>query len=94
MRVTSKLTLEIVPLRENPTEDELKENNILIHDETNQTLALLLSQLKYPVAMGVLYRVPRLVYEEGVYRQIEHAQSEKAPDILKTLYSGNTWVVE
>lgn len=94
IRLTNQLTLEVVPLSENPTEEELKENNILVHDETNQTLATLLSKMKHPVAMGVIYRVKRPIYEEQLHKQVEVAQTKKTPDLMKTLYSGNTWVVE
>lgn len=50
----AKLTLEVVTLGEN----RVTEADLMVHDETNLTLANMLAHLKgpdYPVAMGVLY---------------------------------------
>lgn len=94
LRLAKDLSIEVVELSENPTDQELEEKNILIHDDSNQTIALLLAQLKYPVVLGVMYRTQKSTYEEVVHSQIHTAQNKKTADLMKTLYSGNTWVVE
>lgn len=73
-------------------------NDILVHDETNKTLAHLLINLerpKFPAVLGVIYCNPAPEYEEAVEAQMEAARAAKSGASLeKVLKSGRTWVVE
>ena len=83
------LALETAILGENGvTEDDL-----LIHDETNPTLANLLARLTDPLPLGVLYCNPATSYEQQV--QAEHNTSApiSGDSINALLRQGNTWVV-
>lgn len=97
LRLTPELQIESVQLGPNPTEDEIAEAGILVHDETNRLLAELLVGMEppLPVAMGVIRRVQRSTYEADVAAQIEQACSKRgAGDLTKALYGANTWVVK
>lgn len=88
------LALEAVTLGE----DGAGENDILVHDATNRTLAGMLAEMgppDFPVALGVLYRNPEESYEAAVHAQVEEARA-KAGDvgIDALLRSGHTWTVE
>jgi 2-oxoglutarate ferredoxin oxidoreductase subunit beta len=88
----TRLELEVVDIGE-----EFTEEDILVHDETNSILASLLVRMRppMPVVFGVIYRVERPCYEEGVHAQIDEAKRKPgAGDLSKILYSGDTWVVE
>ncbi|MDJ0698393.1 MAG: 2-oxoacid:ferredoxin oxidoreductase subunit beta [Woeseiaceae bacterium] len=52
--------LEIIDAAANP-------DAVLIHDESNATLARLLIDLRLPVALGVIYRQPAQTYEDAFY---------------------------
>jgi 2-oxoglutarate ferredoxin oxidoreductase subunit beta len=72
-------------------------DEILVHDETNPVLAGLLCRLRppFPVAMGVLYRVQRGCYEDGVHAQLDQARARAgAGDLGRALLGNNTWTVE
>jgi len=89
-----KLTLEPVVIGE----DGVTEDDILVHDETNRTLAGWLSRLHpphAPMALGVLYCNPTISYDAAVYEQIAEvkAKAEKA-SLQDLLYGGQTWTVE
>ncbi len=89
-----KLELEIVKLGENGvTEDDL-----LVHDETNQAMAFLLAAMEpptFPIALGVLYRAPAPAYDDAVISQIEATiEKQGAGDMDTLLNSGHTWTVE
>jgi 2-oxoglutarate ferredoxin oxidoreductase subunit beta len=84
------MSLEVVTVGE----DGVSEDDVLVHDETNRTLAFMLAQLDQPVAMGVLYRDPGDSYESAVHEQIAHAQSERGRgDLNALLRAGHTWTV-
>ena len=74
------------------------EGEILVHDETNRTLATLLASMeqpKFPVALGVLYCDPGPTYEQAVLAQVEEAKSKKPDaDLDALLRHGPTWTVE
>ncbi len=73
------------------------ENKVLVHDETNPILAMLLARLSdpFPVAMGVIFRTQRAVYEEGVNAQIAQAKSKPgAGDLARAIAGRSTWTVE
>ncbi len=88
------LELEVVAVGENG----VSPSDILVHDETNKTLAHLLINLerpKFPAVLGVIYCNPAAEYEEAVEAQMEAARTAKAGASLeKVLKSGRTWVVE
>jgi 2-oxoglutarate/2-oxoacid ferredoxin oxidoreductase subunit beta len=87
------LALKVVKLGENG----FTEKDVLLHDETNPTLAYMLARMPYPmfpVALGVLYAVSRPTYEGTLIEQAESArQKHGEPSLEKLLHSGNTWTV-
>ncbi len=86
------LELEVVTLGENG----VTEADVLVHDETNRTLAALLASLApptYPEVLGVLYCNPGESYTGAVERQMAKAASGPA-DLAALLRSGRTWTVE
>jgi 2-oxoglutarate/2-oxoacid ferredoxin oxidoreductase subunit beta len=87
------LSLKVVTLGEGGA----TEKDVLIHDETNATLAYMLARMPYPefpVAVGVLYAVTRPTYDETVREQRKAATAKSGPPSLdKLLHSGNTWQV-
>ena len=88
-----KLELEAVTLGENG----VSEADILIHDETNRTLAGMLARLNppsMPMALGVLYCDPGPTYVDDVMAQIEKAKAAKPKaDLNAVLRGGDTWTV-
>mgnify|MGYP005844689095 CR=1 FL=1 len=91
----SGFELEVVTIGE----DGVSEDDILVHDETNATLAYLLINLPqpdYPMVLGVIYCNPaEVTYDEAVNVQVE-AVKEKAgkADLKAILKRGRTWEVE
>jgi len=87
------LALEVVKIGEGGVAKE----DILVHDETNLTLAFLLAQMQppsFPVAMGVLHCNPAAPYDALVWAQAETAKKKNgAPDLAKLLKRGHTWTV-
>ena len=67
--------------------------DVLVHDETNRTLAQLLAALEppFPTAMGVLYCNPTASYEQDVYAQKGATLGNGDLDAL--LNSERTWEV-
>ena len=65
--------------------------DILVHDETNRTLAGMLAALEppFPVALGVLFAEPVQSYTAAVYAK----QARVRPDIKALLKQGKTWTV-
>ena len=86
--------LEVVELGKGVTEDD-----VLVHDETDQCLAFLLVQLshpEFPEPIGVIYNDDdRDTYEHIVNDQIRHAiQKHGEGDLEALLREGETWVVD
>lgn len=85
-------TPEIVTLGNGVSEEDL-----LVHDETSTQLAYILSNMEfpaYPAPMGVIRRVEKLTYAEGLMRQVEQAKTQKGVGDLKTLYhAADLWTV-
>ena len=83
-----RLVLEVVDVGTVP------EGEILVHDETNRTLAEMLVALEppLPVALGVLYCNPAPTYERDVYAQLA-AAGPATQDLNALLRSGRTWSV-
>ena len=77
--------------------DGVTEDDIQVHDETNQTLAMLLASLElpqFPKAMSVLYCDPAPTHDELILGQIRHAQKDGEKATLNdTLHKGHTWEV-
>ena len=86
----ASLTLETVTIGE----DGVSEDDVLVHDETNRTLATMLAALETPVALGVLYCVPDDTYEVSVITQIEAAKAQGDGDLATLLRGGHTWEVK
>jgi 2-oxoglutarate ferredoxin oxidoreductase subunit beta len=85
------LTLEVVQLGDGVTPDDC-----LKHDETDPTIAWLLSRLAppaFPMPIGVLHASTRPCYEEAVQAQIADAKAKKAPDLAALLRGPETWTV-
>ena len=82
------LTLEIIDAAARPDE-------VLIHDETNATMAQLLLAMQspeYPTALGVIYRRPGESYEKRFYAAHPSGMKRtmKVADVLRKT---NTWKV-
>jgi 2-oxoglutarate ferredoxin oxidoreductase subunit beta len=73
-------------------------DSILVHDETNKTLARILIDLqgpKFPVVFGVLYCNPASAYVSDIYDQYSDVRGKRAKgEVNKLLRSGNTWIVD
>ncbi len=84
--------LEVVDLGEHFSEDDL-----LIHDETDPTLAYLISKMEHPthpVPMGVIYRNDAPVYEQEVMTQVHEAVGQRGePDLHALFHADDTWTV-
>ena len=78
-------------------ENGVTEADILVHDETNPTLAYMLSRLtfpEFPVAMGVLYAVERPTYDGTLRDQRAAINAQKGtPDLQRLLRGGETWEI-
>ncbi len=86
--------LEVVELGNGVTEQD-----VLVHDETDQCLAFLLSQLTYPEfpePLGVIYsNETQAPYEDIVHGQVQDAIEAKGPGDLKALlHEGDTWLID
>lgn len=83
------LSLSIVDAKERPDE-------VLVHDETNATLAQLLLGLgppEFPVALGVIYRNPAPRFEQEFVAR-HPTQMKRTAKIADALRQTSTWVVE
>ncbi len=78
----SSLSLECVTIGE----DGVTEADILIHDETNPTLALLLANLNEPTAMGVILRKPQPTFESDYWNA---RPTERRRKVVELLHTGN-----
>jgi 2-oxoglutarate ferredoxin oxidoreductase subunit beta len=87
------LELEVVDLGQNGAD----ESSLLIHDETNRTLAQLLAAMEppeFPVALGVLHCEEAASYEALVHAQLDATRPEDGPPSLDALLRrGHTWRV-
>jgi 2-oxoglutarate ferredoxin oxidoreductase subunit beta len=78
-------------------EDDITEDDILVHDEKNKVLATLLAGMQgpyFPVAIGVLYCDPAPSYENEIQGVLDKAQSKTGGDLNALLRSGHTWEVD
>jgi 2-oxoglutarate ferredoxin oxidoreductase subunit beta len=79
--------------------DKWSTDDLLVHDETDWTIAMLLSNFTYqdefPDPIGVFYSVDEPVYEVMLDEQIEFAKKNKGIGDMQTLLNGaDNWVVE
>jgi 2-oxoglutarate/2-oxoacid ferredoxin oxidoreductase subunit beta len=76
---------------------EVTDADLTRHDETDPTLAYVLSRMwwpDYPVPVGVLRRVVRPTHDQLVTAQVEDARAQKGEGDLRTLlFAGDTWTV-
>jgi 2-oxoglutarate ferredoxin oxidoreductase subunit beta len=93
VRLRGDHKLEIVEMGKGISEDDL-----LFHDEQDESLAFLLSRMtspEFPEPMGVFYKVKDDCYEELLEKQVEVARSVKGTPSLDDLFSaGETYLVE
>jgi 2-oxoglutarate ferredoxin oxidoreductase subunit beta len=90
-----KIWIETVTLGQ----DGITEADLLIHDETNITMASLLAGMRppdFPVPLGVLYCNPRPSYEQLAFEQIKEAEAkgDGNANINALLRRGYTWTVQ
>ena len=94
IRMKGDHKLEIVKLGESG----VKEDDLVFHDETDESLAFMLSRMAqphFPEPMGVFYRVEDYCYEERVADQVAKARQQRGEGTLQELfYSGDTWKVD
>ncbi|MFZ1978898.1 MAG: 2-oxoacid:ferredoxin oxidoreductase subunit beta, partial [Bacteroidota bacterium] len=74
-------------------------NDLLVHDETDTTLAGILADMTYknalPRPIGVFLSIERPTYEAEMARQIEFAKEKRGiGNIDRLLHSGETWVIK
>ena len=74
-------------------------NDLLVHNETDWTIAMLLSNFTYqdefPNPIGVFYSVDEPIYEVMLAEQIKFAKKNKGIGDMQTLLDGtDNWVVE
>ena len=84
----SHSALEIIDL----DKDKDKSNKVIVHDETNKFLAYLLTQMKepdFPMAIGVLYRIPKSTLDEH-YIKANEANKNKINQVIN---KGQTWTI-
>jgi len=87
------IELEVVRMGE----DDIGDEDLLVHDETNPSLAYMLAAMAppdFPMALGVLYCDPAPGYETLVRDQIEAAKARTPNgDLNALLREGYTWTV-
>lgn len=75
----------------------VSENELLVHDETSTQLAFILASMEFPefpAPMGVIRRVEKRTYTEGLMGQVQAAQAAKGIGDLQTLYErADLWTV-
>ena len=93
---TRTLQLEVVSLVPS-AENSVTEADLVVHDETNPTLAYMLAHMSYPefpVALGVLFAHTRPTYDAALSEQRVAAELKSGPgDLDKLLNSGETWTI-
>jgi 2-oxoglutarate ferredoxin oxidoreductase subunit beta len=71
--------------------------DLTVHDETDDTLAFILSRMfwpEFPVPVGVVKRVSRPTHDELVGGQVELARADKGEgDLRELLFASDTWTI-
>ncbi|GAK33309.1 2-oxoglutarate ferredoxin oxidoreductase subunit beta [Iodidimonas nitroreducens] len=79
-------------------EDGVDESDILIHDETNPTLATMLAGLHppdFPMVIGVIFCSPASSFDRDMTSQMNAVKAERgAADMNAYLRRGYSWTVE
>jgi 2-oxoglutarate ferredoxin oxidoreductase subunit beta len=79
-------------------ENGVTENDLLVHDETDESLAYLLTRMDpvaCPVPLGVFHCEPDFQpYEQGIAMQVQQAREAKKPDLMQLIHAGDTWTVD
>ena len=73
-----------------------QDDEVLVHDQTNRSLAMLLATMEgpsFPVALGVLYCDPRPTYDRDVHAQLEATRGDEPIDWNAVLRRGYTWTI-
>ncbi len=87
------ISLEVVTLGEHG----ITEADILVHDETNRTLAGMLLAMEppaFPVALGVVYCNPAATFERELHAQLESAGAGAGEADIRDLFvQERTWTV-
>lgn len=87
-----RLQFEVVPVDDGDAEGA----GVLVHDETNKTIAQLLLEMpfgSFPMALGVIYRNPVPAFDTAVIEQNRTASAGKKRSIDALLRSGDTWSI-
>jgi 2-oxoglutarate/2-oxoacid ferredoxin oxidoreductase subunit beta len=82
---------EVVKLGNGVTEKDL-----VVHDETNLSLAFMLGQFEppMPTPVGVFYCIERPTYDAAVNQQLADAKAKQGPgDLAALLRRGDSWTV-
>ncbi len=89
----STLDLEVVVIGENG----IAEDDLLVHDETNRTLAGLLARMEppaFPKALGVIYCDPESTYDTELHSRVSAARADNPQARFnERLRKGHTWTV-
>jgi 2-oxoglutarate ferredoxin oxidoreductase subunit beta len=83
---------EVVTLGENG----VSEKDIVVHDESNLSLAFMLGNFEAPMPtpVGVFYAVSRPTYDGAMNQQLTDAKAKQGPgDLAELLHRGDTWTV-
>lgn len=92
------LTMDCFSLKVATIGEEVKEEEIVKHDPTNNNLIHALANLEnpdYPVPIGVIKQVKAPVYDEQLHLQIDSVKSSKGKGTFNDLlHSGETWEVK
>jgi len=83
---------EVVTLGQNG----VTENDLVVHDETNLSLAFMLGNFEppMPTPIGVFYAVSRPTYDGAINKQLDDAKTKQGEgDLKKLLLKGDTWSV-
>ena len=73
-----------------------KAAGVLVHDETNRTIAQLLIALPaggFPLALGVIYCDPTPTFDGAMLALSQKVAASKTPDLQRLLRSGQTWTI-
>ena len=69
-------------------------DDIVVHDETNRSLAMMLAALKppdFPMAIGVIYRDPTATFDDQIHKL--EPRGGALEDVHSLLRKGRTWEV-
>ncbi len=88
LRIRNNLELEVVDSKNN-------KDDILIHDETNPVLSQLLLSMEppeFPVALGVIRKVEKQIYENNFYESHSSKMKRKV-SINSVIRNGDIWTI-